>query len=318
MESWYNAEPAPKAWRPPAGPRYGRLGIDRGNYVAVCAPNPAEAAEFAVNHMGFHLVHVDDDNRHYLAGHGLDPYSLVYTDGEGPIDHISYSVADLDALATAEASLAEAGVEFERIDDSPLWRHREAVRFSTPTGATIELTPGVAIGIPMAELLPSPRAVPAPIAFDHAILRTTDINSMCEWAPAVLGLRESGRIIAPDDVPILAFFRSHTLFHCLGLARSGYDGLHHYEFTLKNDRAVFAAFDVLSADPEIEIIWAPVRHGCGQNISFYFRDPMGNIVEFSAEEEMILGEDTYEVQHWSVINGRATDEWGSHPPEGMV
>jgi catechol 2,3-dioxygenase len=318
MEPWHEVGPAPEPWQPPASGRYGRLGITRGNYVAVCAPNPEQAAEFAVKHMGFHLVHVDDDNRHYLAGHGLDPYSLVYTEGDGPVDHISYAVDDVAALATAEATLTEAGTEFERIDQSPLWRHRQAVRFRAPTGATIELTPGVAVDIPMAELMPQPPTVPAPIAFDHAILRTTDINAMIEWAPQVLGLRESGRIIAPDGIPILAFFRCATLFHCFGLARSEYDGMHHYEFTLKNDRALFAAFETLSADPEVEIIWAPVRHGCGQNIAFYFRDAIGNIVEFSAEEELILGEETYEVQHWSVLNGRSTDEWGSHPPQAMM
>ena len=49
------------------------LGIDRGNYIAIQSNNPAAAAQYAVENMGFYLVHADSEGRHYLAGHGLDP-----------------------------------------------------------------------------------------------------------------------------------------------------------------------------------------------------------------------------------------------------
>src|SRR5262249_8479899 len=63
------------------------LGIDRGNYIAIQSDNPTAAAQYAVKHMGFYLVHRDGEGRHYLAAHGLDPYSLVYTPGEqGKLD----------------------------------------------------------------------------------------------------------------------------------------------------------------------------------------------------------------------------------------
>ena len=58
------------------------LGIDRANYIAVHSSDPAAAARYAADHMGFYLVHVDGDGRHYLGAHGLDPYSLVYTPGQ--------------------------------------------------------------------------------------------------------------------------------------------------------------------------------------------------------------------------------------------
>ena len=57
------------------------LGIDRGNYIAVHSNNPAAAAQYAVENMGFYLVHADSEGRHYLAAHGLDTYSLVDTSG---------------------------------------------------------------------------------------------------------------------------------------------------------------------------------------------------------------------------------------------
>ena len=64
--------------------------------------------------MAFYLVHADSDGRHYLAGHGLDPYSLVYTSGEqGKVDHISYVVRDADDLLIAEQQLVDLGVKCE-------------------------------------------------------------------------------------------------------------------------------------------------------------------------------------------------------------
>lgn len=86
------------------------LGIDRGNYVAVHSDDPAAAAQFAVDNMGFYLVHVDHAGRHYLAAHGLDPYSLVYTPGEkGKVDHISYVVRSAAALPAAEKGWPNSG-----------------------------------------------------------------------------------------------------------------------------------------------------------------------------------------------------------------
>ena len=83
------------------------LGIDRSNYIALHSDNPAAAALFAVEHMGFYLVHVDAEGRHYLAAHGLDPYSLVYTPGEqGRVDHISYLLKSADDLSSAAARAA--------------------------------------------------------------------------------------------------------------------------------------------------------------------------------------------------------------------
>lgn len=294
------------------------LGIDRAHYMALRTPDPAAAAAFAVEHMGMTLVHADDAGRHYLAAHGLDAYSLVYAPGENGIDHVSYLVRGAAALPGAEEHLAAAGVASERVDASDLWHHGPAVRFQAPNGTTLELTTGVNLPLPMHWNVRKPAADVAPIAFDHTILRTTDVDGMIRFATEVLGLKESGRIVLPDGVPFLTFFRSHTIFHCLGIAHSRHDGLHHYQYTLKNGHAVFAAHERMKADGEVDLLWGPIRHGCGQNITFYFHDHAGNIVEYSAEEEVILDDATYEPLTWSIRDLRATNEWGEDlPPAAM-
>ena len=49
------------------------LGIDRAHYVALEADDPAAAARFAVDHLGFFLVHVDKEGRIISAPTVLTP-----------------------------------------------------------------------------------------------------------------------------------------------------------------------------------------------------------------------------------------------------
>jgi catechol 2,3-dioxygenase len=68
----------------------------------------------------------------------------------------------------------------------------------------------------------------------------------------------------------------------------------------------------------VEVVWGPLRHGAGHNIAFYFRDYTGNLVEYSAEEEIILNSATYVPRSWPVTDPLAADEWNKSPiPDAM-
>jgi hypothetical protein len=71
---------------------------------------------------------------------------------------LSYVVRNADGLRTAAEILTGIGVKSECIERSPLWRHGPAMRFVNPSGHTIELTPGVVVGVPMAALVAEPHA----------------------------------------------------------------------------------------------------------------------------------------------------------------
>src|SRR6266566_3218617 len=101
------------------------LGIDRGNYIAVHSNNPAAAAQYAVENMGFYLVHSPDD------------------------------------LLAAEQRFTDLGVKSERVERSQLWRHGPALRFASPGGQIIELVLGVLVDVPMAALVAEPQTTPA-------------------------------------------------------------------------------------------------------------------------------------------------------------
>ncbi len=288
--------------------------IQRAGYIALGSPDPAAAAAFAVRHMGFSLVHADDQGRHYLAAHGLDPYSLVYVPGARGINHVSYVVHDGAALRSAELRLRAAGAKVQCIEPNPLWRAGAAVRVMSPAGHAVHLTLGVRVDVPMAALVSPTAPAPAPISFDHAAPRILDVEAEIVFATEVLGLRESARVVAPDAGPVIVFFRSHTLFHCYTIVAGPYNGVHHFQFTLKNAPAVHAAYERMHDQGVVEVVWGPVRHGPGHNVAFYFRDHDGSFVEYSAEEEIILDSDSYIAQRWSAEDPKFADEWGSAPP----
>jgi catechol 2,3-dioxygenase len=292
----------------------GHTEIERAGYVALRSPDPAAAAAFAVRHMGFCLVHVDADSRHYLAALGLDPYSLVYVPGEPGLEHVSYVVHDVAALSRAERRLRASGVVVHRIDPSPMWRTGVALSIPSPAGHAVHITPGVRVDAPMAALVSPTAPAPAPISFDHVAPRILDVDAETAFATEVLGLRESARVVAPGVGPVIMFFRSHTLFHCYTIVRGPFDGLHHYQFSFKNAPAVHAAYERMRDEGIVEVVWGPVRHGPGHNVAFYFRDHSGHFVEYSAEEEIILDSDSYLAQEWSAENPMFADEWGSAPP----
>jgi catechol 2,3-dioxygenase len=291
-------------------------GIERAGYVAHRSPDPGRAAAFAVEHMGFTLVHIDEEERHYLAAAGLDAYSLVYLEGaEAGIDHVSYVVPDLAALDREEERLAALTGSLRRIDDNPLWRAGRALGVSSPSGHEVRITPGVHVDVPMAALVVPGAPAPAPIAHDHVAIATEDVESEMAFAFGVLGLKESARVVAPEVGTVLAFLRSRTLFHCYTVVRAAREGLHHYQYTLKNGPAVFAAHEEMLRKGEVDLVWGPLRHGPGHSISFYFRDADGTLVEYAAEEEVVFDDEAYAARIWSAQDQNFADEWGSTPPQ---
>jgi catechol 2,3-dioxygenase len=103
------------------------------------------------------------------------------------------------------------------------------------------------------------------------------------------------------------------------LARPGRNatGFANFEFGMAGKW--HAAFEQMRDRGKVEIIWGPLRHGAGHNIVLYFRDYTGNIVEFSAEEEIILNDATYVPRAWPVTDPRAADEWNLSPiPAAMM
>lgn len=286
--------------------------IERLQYVALGAEDPAAAAAFAAEKMGLSLVHEGADGSCYLEAHGPDAYSLIYKNGPVGLDHLGYLVRDEAALDDAREGFEAAGVTVESLDGGE-WEQGAAVQVSSPAGHSYRFTVGHHVDLPVGAVTESKEDAPEPLACDHAVLRVVDFATEANFAAEILGLRRSATIGTPDGNPVLEFYRAGIIFHNLGLAQSPSTGVHHYQFTLKSPEALYAAQKKMEG-AGVDIIWGPLRHGPGHNIAMYFQDGAGYFVEYSVEEEIILDGDSYAPRTWSVTDPKAMDEWMTGPP----
>lgn len=287
--------------------------IQRLNYLALRAADPAAAAAFAVEKMGMTLAHAGDDGTQYLKGHGLGPYQLVYKPGDTPgMDHVSYLVRDEEHLDRAAAHIESQGVAVERVEDHE-WNHEPAIRFRTPAGHLLELTTGVTSEYPVAHVIEANGA--GPVTPDHLGLGAPDFEAENEFAATVLGLLASSHIKAPDGTEVMTFLRAprRFLYHCLVVVRTEEPEMHHYQMSLKSVDSFYATYDALKA-AGVDIQWGPLRHGPGHNIAMYFQDGAGYWVEYSVEEEIITDDEHYVPRTWTIEDPHVVDEWQTGPP----
>jgi catechol 2,3-dioxygenase len=297
--------------------------ITRLNHLALKATDPAGAASYAADKLGFDHVHTDEQGRTYVKPKGgIDPYSIVYVpaDGNG-LDHASYLVKDAVALDQAAGVLESKGIAVTRLDGSGEWNHEPAIRFRSPSGHAIELTTGIHTEVPVAHGVSSNGASgPQPVTTDHVGLAAADFDAEMQFATDVLGLLPSNRVLAPGDVQVMSFLRApkRFLYHCLVVVRGEEPGVHHYQMSLKNPDTFYATYDALKA-AGVDVGWGPLRHGPGHNIAMYFQDGAGYWVEYSVEEEIILDDEHYEPRTWTVADPHVVDEWQTGaPPLGLM
>ena len=297
--------------------------ITRLNHLALKATDPAAAAAFAAEKMGFEHVHTDDQGRTYVkASGGVDRYSFLYVPADGPgLDHASYLVKDAAALDEAVALLESKGVSVSRTDGSGEWNHEPAARFTTPSGHTLELTTGIHTDVPVAHGVSSGGASGAqPVTTDHVGLATPDFDTEMNFAIDVLGLLPSNKVLAPGDLQVMSFLRApkRFLYHCLVVVRGEEPGVHHLQMSLKNPDTFYATYDALRS-AGVDVGWGPLRHGPGHNIAMYFQDGAGYWIEYSCEEELIVDDEHYEPRTWTVADPHVIDEWNTGaPPLGLM
>jgi catechol 2,3-dioxygenase len=294
--------------------------ITRLNHLALKAADPAAAAKFAEDKMGFQLVHTDADGTTYLQGHGVDPFSLVYVQADAPgLDHVSYLVRDEAALQDAAAGLESKGITVDRIDQ-PGWEQQPAISFTTPAGHQIQFTTGIHTELPVAHIVSSNGGGAEPVTPDHVGLGAADFDAEMDFATDVLGLLPSNRVLAPGDLQVMSFLRApkRFLYHCLVVVRDEETAVHHYQMSLKSVDSFYATYEALKAKG-VDVAWGPLRHGPGHNIAMYFQDGAGYWVEYSVEEEIILDDEHYEPRTWTVADPHVVDEWQSGaPPLGLM
>lgn len=205
----------------------------------------------------------------------------------GELQYSAFACRDAQALAGLRAFARDKGVALED-SPSPLFGD-DAFGVRDPEGNLMLF--GLAD-----EEADTPRAIRGPI--QHVTVTSTDLDRMEAFYADKLGFAVSDRVRNNQGVVTTVFFRCNHEHHTLGCFLKTQAGLDHHSYEAGEWITIRDWADHL-ATHRIPIVWGPGRHGPGNNLFIFIKDPDGNMIEISAELE--------------VVNDRPVKEWVHEP-----
>jgi catechol 2,3-dioxygenase-like lactoylglutathione lyase family enzyme len=163
----------------------------------------------------------------------------------------------------------------------------------------------------------------SPNKLGHVAYNVTDVQAAVKFYCDVLGFKVSDWM---GD--FFAFLRCGPDHHSINLVSGAKDKMHHIAFELRDWTHIRDACDWLAKD-RIPLVWGPVRHGIGHNISTYHRNADGQIIELFCELDRVNDSlEIYEPRRvhqefpqkgkiWSDVP-LAANMWGTMPPDGFL
>jgi catechol 2,3-dioxygenase-like lactoylglutathione lyase family enzyme len=220
---------------------------------------------------------------------------------------------------------------------------KEAVSFFKQNGIHAELKTDAQPGIPelveltdldgnVIHLFVESKTVPTgyknagivPNKLGHIALLVKDAKKAVSFYETFLGFKVSDWM-----ADFFCFMRCNQDHHSVNFLQSKKaQQMHHIAFELRDWSHIQTSTDFL-AKHQIPLIWGPVRHGIGHNISTYHHDPEGNIIELFTELDVMNEELGYfeprpwhqefpqRPKVWESVP-QAANLWGTMPPDGFM
>jgi catechol 2,3-dioxygenase-like lactoylglutathione lyase family enzyme len=191
---------------------------------------------------------------------------------------LSFEVAPTADFAAMSHFLREQGVACELSNDS-LPGIGRLLRLKDPKGTTIELFSQwgylgrhhQVIGV-------------GPLKLGHVAFVVDDARKITEFYQNILGFRVSDWV---ED--FFSFMRCGPDHHTVNFLTGKQTRMHHIAFEVKDFAHIQTACE-LFGQKSIPIIWGPLRHGPGHNVSTYHHNPDRQVVEFYTELDQMKDE----------------------------
>ncbi|PRY41686.1 VOC family protein [Umezawaea tangerina] len=258
--------------------------------VEIHASDPAELLRFYEDVWGLSRV-AESGDRIQLRGRGPEHHVLTLAAGE---DH------RLGGIGLAAGSTSDVAELTERLRAEPveiLAASDTRVEFLDPEGRRIE----VSCGLPV-HAEPSPNAY-GPDRLSHIVLNSVDLAASKDFYTRVLGFKISDTY----ENDQMVFLRCNALHHCIVLAPGEWTSLNHVAFEVRDTDEVMKALGRMRK-AGYDTVWGPGRHGPGGNVFCYFVDPVGNVIEYTAE--LLEVDDDWVPSEWPRTQENA-DVWGT-------
>ena len=272
-------------------------------HVGLLSPAIAAHGRFYLEAWGLQAAGKDQHAR-YFRGSSTEHHilSLHPADRRG-LHHLAFSVDGNEAVDAAAAELERRGttiVAQPHEVDEPGGGY--GLRFLDPENRCIELSAGVA-----EHSNGWSGETVEPCRLCHVVLNTAQIDLIVGFYTDVLGFCVSDWMENQ-----MVFLRCNRKHHVIAFNRAGHASVNHVAYVMANVDGVMRGFANLRARGQ-EPDWGPGRHGPGNNIFCYFKDPAGYVSEFSSDMEYIEDEATHEPAVWRRVPEQI-DRWGTAGP----
>jgi catechol 2,3-dioxygenase-like lactoylglutathione lyase family enzyme len=270
--------------------------------VDLATPDLARSEAFYTEVWGLDLV-----TRHggitYLRATGVDHHVVALRQGDRPaLNAVTFRLqSDADFENIAAASQQNGATLISGPVHNPAPDGGKVMTIRAPGGGVLRFLHGDV----QHAALPSANR---PVRLAHVNVNSTDVDGSAAFYERALGFRLT------DRSKMMAFVRCNDDHHAVVIADAAVNGLNHVAFLVADIEAVMRASGRM-VDAGFPIAWGVGRHGPGDNVFAYFIDPVGTVIEYTAE--VLQVDDTYVVRgasEWVWPPGR-TDHWGIAPPK---
>lgn len=120
----------------------------------------------------------------------------------------------------------------------------------------------------------------------HLTLATQDVQAVEDFYAGKLGFGVSDRVVNEQGKVMTSFMRGNHEHHNLACFYQERQGVDHHSYEAGEWNTIRDWSDHL-ASLGIQLFWGPGRHGPGNNLFIFFKDPDENWIEISAELEVV-------------------------------
>ncbi|WP_375479295.1 VOC family protein [uncultured Jatrophihabitans sp.] len=273
--------------------------ITRLRSIAISAQDPAALLPFYEQTWGLERVAETTDGAIQLRARGPEHHVFTLVPGDGhSLELISLAASSPDAVDTIVQRARDTGAEVEQrpaASTEPGGGYRAIIR--DPEGRRLE------VSADLAEHDGAPGRDFGPDRLSHIVLNCTDMTAAKDFYQQVLGFQISDWY----ENDQMVFLRCNELHHCIVLAPGRWTSLNHVAFEVESADEVMRALGRMRK-AGFDTIWGPGRHGPGGNVFCYFIDPVGNVIEYTAE--LLVLADDWQPHSW-VRNQENADVWGT-------
>ncbi|HEY2381112.1 MAG TPA: VOC family protein [Terriglobia bacterium] len=280
------------------------LGIGQLRHAGLFTPDVERHARFYTDVWGLQQIGATQDAV-FLRGASAERFILgLYRSSTKGLHHIAYAVPTADAVRHAASEVTRAGVHIIQDPsqlDGPCGGF--GFRFLDPDGRCIEISSDLAAHKDGWE-----QKNVEPRSICHIVNNTPDLKRITTFYTDVLGFR-----VSDWSGEQMVFLRTETKHHNIAFNAAPHASVNHIAYLVSGVDEVMRGIANLR-NHGIEPAWGPGRHGPGNNIFCYFKDPFGYVAEYTSDIDYITDESKHQPKVWP-RSPESMDRWGvSAPP----